>query len=131
MSLSPLFCYNLYMKTKGDKKMTVQTEDFVVEGLKKWKQEFVDSKNNKVEELELLKNERKLTVEKKRCMESALGLVEEKSVRREAISATIDGFDKRRKELDREIDQVTAQINMIDSLNEVVVGEIDKRIDSK
>lgn len=111
--------------------MTVHTENFIVEGLKKWKQEFVDSKENKVEELESLKNERELVVEKRRCMQSALGLVEEKSLRREAISATIDGFDKKRRELDKEIDQVIAQINMIDSLNEVVVGEIDKRIESK
>ncbi|PGU75365.1 hypothetical protein COD68_30640 [Bacillus cereus] len=111
--------------------MTVHTGNSVVEGLKKWKQEYIDSKDNKEAELESLKNERELVVEKRRCMQLALGLVEEKSMRREAISATIDGLNKRRKDLDREIDQVIAQISLIDSINEVVIGEIDKRIGSK
>jgi len=131
MSLSSLFCYNLYITNEGDEKMTVHTENSVVEGLTKWKQEFIDSKDNKVEELESLKNERELVVEKRRCLQSAQGLVEEKSARREAISAMVDGLDKQRRELDKKIDQVTTQINMIDSINEVVIGEIDKRIESK
>ncbi|HDR6289489.1 TPA: hypothetical protein QCU33_005638 [Bacillus cereus] len=104
--------------------MTVKTDDVVIEGLKEWKQEILDSQIEKYEDLEVLKNEAKIIVAKKRCLQAAKGTVGDKE-----ITAMISELEAERKTTDSTISKLEALINSQKQIDEVILREIDKSVE--
>ncbi|MGQ3545759.1 hypothetical protein [Bacillus cereus] len=104
--------------------MTVKTDDVVIEGLKEWKQEILDLQNEKDEVLEDLKNEAKIIVAKKRCLQAARGTVGDKK-----IAEMISDLEIERKETDTTISKLEAAINSQKQIDEVIMREIDKSVE--
>ncbi|MED3026166.1 MULTISPECIES: hypothetical protein [Bacillus cereus group] len=103
--------------------MTVKTDEVVIEGLKEWKQEILDLQNDKEEILEDLKNEAKIIVAKKRCLQAARGTVGDKE-----IAEMISDLETERKKTDTAISKLDAEINSQKQIDEVILREIDKSV---
>ncbi|MEC2943460.1 hypothetical protein P9Z76_15280 [Bacillus cereus] len=104
--------------------MTVKTDDVVIEGLKEWKQEILDSQIEKDEDLEVLKNDVKIIVAKKRCLQAARGTVGDKK-----ITEMISELEVERKNTDSTISKLEALINSQKQIDEVILREIDKSVE--
>ncbi|HDR6218463.1 TPA: hypothetical protein QCU06_004957 [Bacillus cereus] len=104
--------------------MTVKTDEVVIEGLKEWKQEILDLQNDKDEILEDLKNEAKIIVAKKRCLQAARGTVGDKE-----IAEMISDLETERKKTDTAISKLDAEINSQKQIDEVILREIDKSVE--
>ncbi|AQQ66178.1 MULTISPECIES: hypothetical protein [Bacillus cereus group] len=109
--------------------MTVKTDDVVIEGLKDWKQDILHLQNEGEEDLAELKNEMKILLAKRRCLQSAKSVVEgNKGALKNKIFDMATQLEEERKQLDKDINQLETLINTLKEANKVILSEIEKSL---
>ncbi|MYW25004.1 hypothetical protein GTY48_15660 [Bacillus thuringiensis] len=109
--------------------MTVKTDDVVIEGLQDWKQDILNAQSEQEEGLAELKNEMKILLAKRRCLQSAKSVVEgNKGARKNTIFDMAAQLEEDRKQLEKDINQLESQINTQKEVDEVLLSEIDKSV---